>query len=89
LIWLEILCGALLVLGIWSRPAALLIAGMLCLFFVALASAVVRGLEIDCGCFGALMQGGIGWGSLARTLVLLGLAVLVFRRGPGRFALGR
>jgi uncharacterized membrane protein YphA (DoxX/SURF4 family) len=52
--WLEILAGACLVAGIWKRGAALVISGLL-VFFVALTVVtMIRGLDIDCGCFGAV-----------------------------------
>ena len=50
--WLEIITGALLVLGIFSSGALLITAGLMAVFIVALASAWARGLDITCGCFG-------------------------------------
>lgn len=50
--WVELLVGLGLILGILYRGAALLVNGMTVVFIIALASAVVRGLNIDCGCFG-------------------------------------
>ena len=48
----EVLLGALLVLGLFTRWSAL-VGGLLMLAFVAgIASAWARGLSIDCGCFG-------------------------------------
>ena len=52
--YVEIACGvgALLLPRPWRRAAALGIAGMLVLFTVAVAVALARGINIDCGCFG-------------------------------------
>ncbi len=50
--WIELWCGILLLLGIWQRGSAALLAGMSLVFIAALLSAMIRGLEIDCGCFG-------------------------------------
>ncbi len=48
----EIVVGLLLVIGLFSRPAAL-VGGLLMLaFIIGIASAWRRGLAIDCGCFG-------------------------------------
>ncbi len=48
----EILVGTLLVLGLFTRFAAL-VGGLLMLaFVVGITSAWARGLTIDCGCFG-------------------------------------
>lgn len=57
LIWtvlpvLEIAVGMLLVVGLLTRPAAL-VGGLLMLTLIAgILSAWARGLSIDCGCFG-------------------------------------
>ena len=50
--WLEILVGALLILKRLEHGALLLIVCLLVVFSFALASATLRGLSIDCGCFG-------------------------------------
>ena len=50
--WLEIVAGATFALGVWMRGAALLLGGLLVIFFIALSSAWFRGLDISCGCFG-------------------------------------
>lgn len=53
--WLEVLCGSCLVLGRWVSPA-LFVAAVLGLGFCgALAQAALRGLELQCGCFGTIM----------------------------------
>ena len=51
--WIEILAGAALVLGLWTRASALVCGGLMVVFLVALISALQRGLDISCGCFGA------------------------------------
>ncbi len=48
----EIIIGALLVLGLFTRPAALAGALLMLAFVAGIASAWARGLAIDCGCFG-------------------------------------
>jgi uncharacterized membrane protein YphA (DoxX/SURF4 family) len=48
----ELLLGVLLVLGIFTRSAAVLLALGLCSFLVGITSVWVRGLSINCGCFG-------------------------------------
>ncbi|MDZ7270873.1 MAG: DoxX family membrane protein [candidate division KSB1 bacterium] len=49
--WLELLCGLGLILRRWVQGSAMLIAAMLVLFIAGLVSALVRGLDISCGCF--------------------------------------
>ena len=50
--WIEIVAGVLLVIGLWARAAALLCTGMMVVFIAANISALQRGRDISCGCFG-------------------------------------
>jgi putative oxidoreductase len=84
--WLEILAG----LALWARRwkhAALSILLVLCLTFLAvLASAVVRGLPIRCGCLGpGIIPGGL-WGSIALDLLLLTAILYSLTRHLADFA---
>ena len=49
--WVEFVAGSLLVMGIWSRANALILSGMLVLFSLAILQALLRNLDISCGCF--------------------------------------
>jgi len=49
--WLELVLGACLALGLWTRASATLVAGLMAVFMVAFASATARHLNISCGCF--------------------------------------
>ena len=48
----EIILGLLLVLGLFTRVAAVLTSLLLVVFVAGIAQAWARGLTIDCGCFG-------------------------------------
>jgi len=48
----ELVLGIALVLGIFTRSVAVLLALGLCSFLMGISSAWQRGLSIDCGCFG-------------------------------------
>jgi uncharacterized membrane protein YphA (DoxX/SURF4 family) len=54
--WLEIVVGALLLLGIWTRANAALAFGMLFAFILAISQALIRDLDISCGCFDRLLR---------------------------------
>jgi putative oxidoreductase len=69
--WLEMLAGALLLLKRFERGALLVITLLLLVFTVALASAMFRGLSIDCGCFGKAFTATGTTVPLLRNLVLL------------------
>jgi len=83
--WVEVVSGVLLILGFRTRPAALLITGMMVIFMAALASALWRGLDMSCGCFAAGDSADpiSGW-TLLRDAGWLALAlyVLIFDRRP-------
>ena len=50
--FLEIILGALLVLGLFTRPVAIVSTLLMVAFIIGIAQAWARGLTIDCGCFG-------------------------------------
>ena len=83
--WIEIGAGSFLILGIQTRPSALLITGMLGAFLAALVHAYSIGLDIDCSCFISAVSssGRIGIYHLVRDgiLFLISLFVLVTDRG--------
>ncbi len=81
--WLEILAGAFLILGVWKRGAALVVSGLL-IFFIALTLVTMaRGLDVDCGCFGAIDRKA-GLSVILEDLAMLyaGLCVLCQRGVP-------
>lgn len=49
---IEIILGLLLVLGLFTRVAAILTSLLVVAFVIGIAQAWARGLTIDCGCFG-------------------------------------
>lgn len=49
--WVELLCGAALILGVWRKPALAIITLLLVVFIVAISINLARGNAIDCGCF--------------------------------------
>jgi len=48
---LELLCGLSLIIGLYPRSCELLMSIMLVGFTVLVVSALLRGLDISCGCF--------------------------------------
>jgi len=89
----EIALGLLLMAGVATRVLAVLSAGLLVFFIVAVISAAVRGLSIDCGCFGGggeVAAGQTAYGvEIARDLGFLMLALWLVWHPRSRFALGR
>jgi putative oxidoreductase len=55
--WLEALCGLALVLNCWPETVRPLVSALCAVFVLALGQALLRGLKIDCGCFGPSVDG--------------------------------
>jgi putative oxidoreductase len=86
--WIELVVAVLLVLGFWTRAAAILSGLMLLVFIASMASAVVRGLDIDCGCFGSSGDSeALGWGTVARDFFFVLPAIVVAGWDRGRYGL--
>lgn len=89
---LEIVIGALLIVGLLTRVAAVGAGLLMLVFITGITSAWARGLNIDCGCFGgggALRPGETAdyLPEILRDLGLLVLAAWIVMRPPGRVAL--
>ncbi|MBV8454655.1 MAG: DoxX family membrane protein [Deltaproteobacteria bacterium] len=75
----EIACGLLLLWPSTRRIAALAVVVISVVFFVALSSALLRGITIDCGCFGAGAPSRARmWVELGLDMVLAGASLLVY-----------
>ena len=86
--WIELLTGALLVVGLWRREAAAVAALMLVSFIVAVSWALANGIDIaNCGCFtvgGSADGRALGWKLLAGDLALLAVATFLAAVPPAR-----
>jgi uncharacterized membrane protein YphA (DoxX/SURF4 family) len=89
----EIALGALLLAGIATRVVAAVSAALIAVFIAAVASAAVRGLSIDCGCFGGggeVPPGQTAYGiEIVRDVGLLLLAFWLLWHPASRLALDR
>jgi uncharacterized membrane protein YphA (DoxX/SURF4 family) len=75
--WVELVLGALLVVGVLRPLVAIATALLLIAFTVLLSARLARGERPPCACFGRLSTRPISWWSVVRNLVLVGLAVAV------------
>ena len=82
--WWEILLGVLLVTGYRIRAAAASVALINIVFTIALAAAMARGLDIDCGCFGNETTKTPLYISLLRDIIFIGMAVMIYRLAESR-----
>jgi uncharacterized membrane protein YphA (DoxX/SURF4 family) len=70
--WIEVICGAFLIFGIWRRASSFLTSILLAGFVALVCTAILRGIDTDCGCFGSLS------GKADFKLVLLDCILLLF-----------
>jgi uncharacterized membrane protein YphA (DoxX/SURF4 family) len=78
---IEVALGAALVLGVWTRSAGIATTGLLLLFTIGIGSALVRGIDIDCGCFGGHGHP-VSWWTFARDVGFVAAAGFVAWRAP-------
>ena len=84
--WVEIVTGIMLIVGFRTRAAALLVAGMMVMFTVAIIIALGKGLDMSCGCFASqgASEDPISWRTIVRDAgwLCLALYVLILDRRP-------
>lgn len=78
--WIEVSLGLAMILGVWLVETTVLVWGLLLFFNFMVATAMYRGLDINCGCFGGDQK--VGWRKLTENfgLILLGFWVLLTRQ---------
>jgi len=74
--WVELVAGLALVLGVRAREGGIVVTAMMVVFIAAVAAAVARGLDIECGCFGTGDGSRAGAAKLLENTGLLALAAL-------------
>lgn len=90
--WVEAIAGAMLVLGLWSRAAALVLLLNLAAFVAAIVSVLERGISTKCGCFGKFSPfcpEQITTCNIVQNGVLAVIALVIVLRGGGMLSLDR
>jgi len=78
--WLQIVCGLFFIFDIYAQSTAFILSSLLVVYTAAIAQAFARGMSMDCGCFDLIegLEDKVGWKSIARDLVFLGMTGAVF-----------
>lgn len=76
--WTEIICGALLILGVRVKSAAAVITVMLAVFTLAIFVNLLRDAPISCGCFKTI-EDPISWWTVLRDLAWIAMTLHVYR----------
>lgn len=86
--YLEILLGLYLISGLFTKVSAWATNAIMVVFVLALFQGALRGLEIDCGCFGGATgaeEPGL-WSAFARDVGLLALGLHIALAPTSRFS---
>lgn len=76
---LEIVAGLALLAPAYAQGAAVIVASMLGVFAAAMAQSKLRGIDLDCGCFGAAVESQVSWLKVTVNLCLAMLALWTSR----------
>ena len=79
----ELISGMALIIGIYTRPAAIILIGMLTAFVIAISINIIRGHEFDCGCFSSDTSQAVNsaWQTLGRDMIFMMLGIYIFAYG--------
>jgi len=81
--WVELITGLFLITGKWVKGSLLIYTTLLVIFIIALAQALIRGLDISCGCFSVKPSSTSEvWLRLVEDIVLLFVSVNLYRFAP-------
>ncbi len=87
--YVELLLGLYLVAGLFTRIVAAIVAVQFLLYSGAIASAVLRHIPANCGCFGPGDPTVADWPHVGFDLVLAAASVFVAWGAPGALAFDR
>lgn len=85
--YVELLVGGMLILGLFTRYAAVASVGMYILFTILITYDLTRGQNQSCHCFGRLSSEKLTPVAVVRNVLLLALSVVVFLAFDGWVAL--
>lgn len=94
--FIEVGIGILLIVGIWVRLSAIAGGALMVMFIIAIGQAWIRGISLDCGCFG---KGGLIAGDelpvwnytveIARDVALAVIGGFLYRYPQGKLGLDK
>jgi uncharacterized membrane protein YphA (DoxX/SURF4 family) len=87
--FIELMLGAYLVAGLFTKAAATLAAVQFFVYAAAIASAVSRHISASCGCFGPNDSSTADWPHVAFDVMLAAASLFIAFGAPGAFAVDR
>lgn len=86
--WIEVISGIFLILGLFRHASTLILSLLLAAFLVLIVVSIMRGIDIDCGCFGSFSQK-VDYKLILTDCVLLFLSLNIFFSKSDHFVLFR
>lgn len=81
--WLEFITGLLLIIDKWVKGSLLIYSALLVIFIIALSQALIRGLDISCGCFSVNPSSTSEvWLRIVADIVMLFFSVMLYKYYP-------
>ncbi|MFC2139848.1 MauE/DoxX family redox-associated membrane protein [Bacteroidota bacterium] len=79
--WIEIVAALLLLFGVSVKESSSILSLLLIIFIVMISIAVLRGLDINCGCFGTTEGSKVGLTKIGENIILLlfGIYLILFQ----------
>jgi len=91
--WIEVGLAIFLILGVFVKQSAMASGALMFIFIIGIAQAGLKGLSIDCGCFGGGGQVAAGQtkylAEIFRDVGLLAIALALTKFPGGKFGLDR
>ena len=76
--WLELFIGLGIITGVYINANVYISGGLLILFIILIAQAMIRGFNIDCGC--GLKEGEIiGWSKIIENTLLFASCYIIYK----------
>ncbi|MDQ2993179.1 MAG: DoxX family membrane protein [Candidatus Eremiobacteraeota bacterium] len=85
--FVEVFVGLYLIVGLFTKIAAVVAAAQYALYAGVIASAVIRHIPANCGCFGPNDSATADWPHVGFDLLLCALCAFVAWHAPGALAL--
>ncbi len=81
--WGELLIGIFLIVGVMLRGSAILSASLFAAFSIIIAVSLMRGLTIDCGCFGS-NSSPLSWMRFWEDIGLMLFSILIYHTSKNK-----
>ncbi len=85
--WIELSAGLLLLFGISVKENSAILSGLLIIFIAAIFISLLRGLDIECGCFGTVDGSKVGLQKILENVGLLFLGIILLVFSSSKFSL--